>query len=173
MSTKYGSVPTSADGQDHPGASVELRNKQGHSCCLGCCDVRRAVIIVDLVMIFCLAIDIVELVSFSVQQPFDDDELQAAVEAVHGGPSIVIFLIEIALLVVVINGAISFSAEKVAVGLVVFGIGFVSSLCLFNVPSLVITSLFAYPHYYLYQEISSGTMSAENYINEEQSCCCV
>jgi hypothetical protein len=173
MSGIYGSIPTNSTQEDHPGPAVEIRNKQGHSCCLGCCDVRRAVIIVDLIMIFFLMIDIFALISFSRQEPFDDDELQAAVERIHGGLGIMIFLVEIVLLTVAIVGAITFSSEKVAIGLVVFGVAFVTSLFQFNVPAVVMAGFFAYPHYFLYAEINSGVMSAARYSNEEQSCCCV
>jgi hypothetical protein len=173
MSSDYGSVPTNSSDENQHGAVAEIRNKQGHSCCLGCCDVRRAVIIVDLIMICFLLIDIFGIISLSRQEPYDDDELQSAVESIHGGIGIAVFLFEIVLLVVAVRGAITFSVPMVTVGLAVFGLGFIASLFQFNLPGMVITGFFAYPHYYLRYEIKAGIISAETYINEEQSCCCV
>ena len=174
MSKAYGTVPTISTDQTQAGTVIAVKNKRGHSCCGGCCDVRRAVIGVDLVMIGFLLIDILGVASLSKQvQPMDDDELQAAVEKMHGGLGIFMFLVEIALLSVAIWGAATFSAPKVVVGLAVFSIGCITSLVQFNVPAALLTGLFAYPHYFLYTEINSGIMSQENYYNEEQSCCCV
>lgn len=158
---------------------VGLRVKQGHSCCLGCCDVRRAVICVNMMMITFLLMDLFVLLRFSMaekRQQFsfvDDDELQKTVRHMSNGPTIFLFIVEIVLLVITIIGALTFSSLKVVIGLVVYGIGFISSIFRFNLPAIVLMACFAYPHYYLYMEIESGIMSAENYFNEEQSCCCV
>jgi hypothetical protein len=160
--------------QTQMGTVIAVKNKQGHSCCGGCCDVRRAVIVMDLVMIAFLLIDVFGIALFSVrQEPLEDDELQAALEKTHGGVEIFLFVLEIILLTVTIWGAVTFSAPKVALGFAVFGIGCVMSLIEFNLPAVVTSGLFAYPHYFLYREITTGIMSEENYYNEEQSCCCV
>lgn len=160
--------------QTTTGTVIAVKNKQGHSCCGGCCDVRRAVIVVDLVMIAFLIIDIFGIASLGLSdEPLDDDELQAALDRTNSGFKIFFFVLEIVLLSVAIWGAVTFSAPKVGVGLGVFGIGCVMSLIEFNLPAVVTAGLFAYPHYFLYREIVVGIMSEENYYNEEQSCCCV
>lgn len=173
MSKAYGTVPLISTEETYTGAVIAVKNKQGHSCCGGCCDVRRAVIAIDLVMIITLLVEIFGVLTFSAQQPLEDDELQAALDKMHGGIGIFLFVLEITLLSVAIWGAVIFSAPKVAVGLFVFGIGCVLSMLQFNLPAVLMSGLFAYPHYFLYTEISSGIMSEENYYNEEQSCCCV
>lgn len=173
MSREYGSVPIITTGKGPSGTVIEVRNKEGHSCCLGCCDVRRAVIIVDLIMIGMLLVDIIGLYSLTGQEPFDDDESQTAVENMHPWPGIMLFLFEIVLLCLSIVGAVTFSAEKVAVGLAVLGVGCLISLIRVNLPAVIITAIFAYPHYFLYKEIGEGIMSAGNYHNEEESCCCI
>lgn len=175
-SKAYGTVPLISTEQLTQSATlIAVKNKQGHSCCGGCCDVRRAVIVVDLVMIGLLLFDIIGIVSIlhHQTQPLEDDELEQAAQSIHGGFGIFMFLVEIGLLCVAIWGAITFSAQKVSVGLAVYGIGCIMSLVRFNLPAVLVTGLFAYPHYFLYQEINAGIMSQENYYNEEQSCCCV
>jgi hypothetical protein len=179
MSKAYGTVPMISTEQiTQTGTLISVKNKQGHSCCGGCCDVRRAVVVVDLVMIIILLLDIFGLATFShlseeEEELLDDDELQTALATTHSGMKIFSFVMEIILLSVAIWGAVTFSAPKVAAGLAVFGIGCVMSMIEFNLPAVVTAGLFAYPHYFLYQEIVVGIMSEDNYYNEEQSCCCV
>lgn len=160
--------------QTQTGTVIAVKNKQGHSCCGGCCDVRRAVIIVDIIMIFLLFIDIAGIMTITKQRDLlDDDEVQEAIEDSHGTWGIIMFVIEIVLLCVSIWGAVSYSTPKVVVGLGLFSIGCLMSLVQFNLPGALLTGLFAYPHYFLYHEINNGIMNPENYYNEEQSCCCV
>lgn len=175
MSKAYGAVPVISTEDTTTGPLIVVKNKQGHSCFGGCCDVRRAVIAVDLVMIASLLIDIFGILFFSSSkvQPLDDDELQAAMEHLHGGFAIFLLVLEIVLLSMAIWGALIFSARMVALGMAVFAIACVMSMMQFNLPAVVLSGLFAYPHYFLYQEINAGIMSQENYYNEEQSCCCV
>lgn len=47
------------------------------------------------------------------------------------------------------------------------------SLIQFNLGGVLYGAFFAYPHFFLIKEIRAGTMSKENYANEEMSCCCV
>jgi hypothetical protein len=42
-----------------------------------------------------------------------------------------------------------------------------------NIPGFVIGVVFCYPHVVLALEINRGTMSEQNYSNEEHSCCCI
>lgn len=195
----YGSVPSTEPGNGFTTSATMaggIRNKQGHSCCGGCCDTRRAVIIVDILVMTALLIDSMGLYSLadalssksvhtdatptsssssssSTQElGFDDDESeQVVVDAIHYW--IWVFLLEVVLLGISLWGAITFSAPKVAVGLGLFGTGLAFSLAQVNLISAIMSGLCVYPHYFLFQEIRSGIMSKENYYNEEQSCCCV
>jgi hypothetical protein len=47
------------------------------------------------------------------------------------------------------------------------------SLVAVNPIGLVLAALFAYPHFFFIKEVRSGIMSEANYVNVNQSCCCV
>jgi hypothetical protein len=171
MSKAYGTVPL-IEGAEIGTLLPGLRYKRGHSCCGGCCDMRRAVIIVDIIMICSLLSDIFALAAIT-HVPLDDDQVQQELSRVPFGVMMFLFVGELVLFGVAIWGAVTFAAPKVLVGTIVCVFGMVFSLSPFNLALLLINGFFAYPHAVLYNEISSGIMSKENYYNEEQSCCCV
>jgi hypothetical protein len=176
MSKAYGSVPTiegeeieiSATGHVIPAT----REKRGHSCCGVCCDVRRASIIVDAITLVALSFNIVALFAMT-SIDVDDDHVQEALSSLSTPILAAVFIVEVILLGFSIYGAVNFSANLVLVGFVLYCLGVLTSLVPFNVVGVIVNALFAYPHWYLYKEIKSGTMSPSNYYNEEQSCCCV
>ena len=149
-----------------------FRRKQGHSCCGGCCDVRRAVIVVNCVMIGMLFLEIFSL-SLVSHIYTDDDELEEEIERFPAGALMTIFWIEIAIYCIGIWGALEFSTLQLYVALALYTLIFVMNVWVFNLPAMLISGFFAYPHVFLIKEIKEGTMSESNYYNEEQSCCCV
>jgi hypothetical protein len=176
MSKAYGTVPViEGEAVGEAVGVAGMRNKQGHSCCGGCCDVRRASIVLDIMSLVSLVINVFALSAVSTSSIFDDDEVKQKLS--EGMPSagvmIAIFVFEIVLLGITVWGAVSFSAPKVMVGLVVYSIGVLTSMFSLNLVGVVVNVFFAYPHYFLYKEIKDGIMSKDNYYNEEQSCCCV
>jgi hypothetical protein len=54
-----------------------------------------------------------------------------------------------------------------------YGLNAFLSTIAMNIPAFVIGVVFCYPHVVLAQEINRGTMSEQNYPNEEHSCCCI
>ena len=129
--------------------------KLGHNCCGGCCDVRRAVVIVNIINAVLLILGLGSEVTL---------------------PIIVFLVIQtvrILLSVAGIVGAVKFN--QVGVGLAMFGYVFdaVMALLGFNLLGLLFPLMFAYPHGFLIKEIRAGIMTKENYASEEHSCCCV
>jgi hypothetical protein len=140
--------------------------KQGHSCFGGCCDMRRAVLIVNKISFLMQVIHLFVV-------PFEVDL----------GASLSWFFVGIfagMIINIMANiGARTFSACLVGIALFIYAaitIGF-TILSFIATPFLliyaVLCALFCYPHIMLLIEICNGTMTAENYHNEQQSCCCV
>ena len=156
--------------------------KLGHSCCGGCCDMRRAVIIVNIINTVLLTLGLFGVVaarraSNNVDaSQLDDDTLQDALEQFKElplGGFIVIQTIKILLCLAGIVGAVKFN--QVAVGLAMVGYLFDAMMALirFDLIGLVIAGFFTYPHVLFIKEVRDGLMTKENYPNEKQSCCCV
>jgi hypothetical protein len=161
------------------------RVKQGHNCCGGCCDVRRAVIIVDLISVcsvaFALAmlvfldavagkIDMNEITDDAVRADFEE---QLSMLEKYSGITSVILIVEMVFYGMGVYGAISYNQWLVASALVLYSVLVAYNAAYFNIPGVIGNALFAYPHWFLIQEIRSGIMTKENYPNEKHSCCCV
>jgi hypothetical protein len=109
---------------------------------------------------------------------FDDDEVVAAFEELEGYTTSVRVAIALSCTKMILNavgiyGAVTYKVWAVAASLVGYGIEFLVSLIAFDLFTLLMAGFFAYPHYYLIQEIRSGVMSRETYEQEKFSCCCV
>ena len=158
------------------------RSKQGHSCCGGCCDMRRAVIIVDIISVvfvalglltFTVGVQILSNLPTDPNNPTSGEEIQKTVGSIPIGLVIAMGVVKILCYVVGIQGAISFTSWMVQVALVCYVIDFFLNAWQFNIFGMVLIAFFAYPHYFLVQEMKSGIMTPDNYPNEVQSCCCV
>ncbi|CAB9497667.1 expressed unknown protein [Seminavis robusta] len=158
--------------------------KQGHKCCGGCCDMRRATMIVNFVNMGLILLGlwyIVAYISTSSRggQPYqvDDDEVQevyAEADTFQGlGFVVAIMVIRFLCNGCGVYGAYIFHQHFVAVSLAGYILEILFALISFNVAGLLVGVFFAYPHVFLIQEIRAGIMTPENYPNEEQSCCCV
>jgi hypothetical protein len=141
--------------------------RQGHSFCGCMCNMRRAVIIVNIISLICFSIVFFTLIPLSNSQFQDQsDDGGAPFIAV----SVLIFIIHI----LGIGGAVRFSRWMVLVTGVWHGLGFLSSLFRINIGHAVVLGLFAYPHFIFFREIQRGIMGMGTYYaNERQSCCCV
>jgi hypothetical protein len=154
--------------------------KQGHKCCGGCCDVRRAVIIINLVTI---AMTILALMgSLSLRQMDsgevypDDDVNQANIAELTNAPLGVMIahvVIKIILSTLGVLGAMKFNMYMVGLAAASYFFDMVLGFIGLSVIVVVTQALFLYPHFFLIKEIREGIMSKENYPVEKQSCCCV
>lgn len=155
--------------------------KQGHKCCAGCCDVRRAVIIVNIInLIFGTLAFVGILVGRSMlnnpeqyQDAGVDEEVIASIQSIPFVAAIIISIIRLLITIGGIMGAIQYNYILVAVCGIAYVLDTVMALVGLNFLGALISGLFAYPHFFLTQEIKQGIMTKENYHNVEHSCCCV
>jgi hypothetical protein len=154
--------------------------KQGHAFCGGCCDVRRAVVIVNIISITFASLGIVTMVALmtATSASYDDDGVQEAMTAFNEanlsmGLAIAMIAIKLVANGLGIYGAVTYNIWMVGVSLSVYCVDFVMGVVALNIFSMVMVALFAYPHFFFIKEVRSGIMSEANYVNEKQSCCCV
>jgi hypothetical protein len=155
--------------------------KQGHAFCGGCCDVRRAVIIVNIVSIAFASLGLVTvggLMAVSSSASYDDDEVQEAMSSFNEGNLAMGVFFALAAIRIVANalgiyGAVTYNIWMVGISLAAYCIDFAMGVVSVNIVGLVTNALFAYPHFFFIKEVRSGLMSEANYVNEKQSCCCV
>eukprot|EP00542_Grammatophora_oceanica_P017314 CAMPEP_0194048406 /NCGR_PEP_ID=MMETSP0009_2-20130614/27196_1 /TAXON_ID=210454 /ORGANISM="Grammatophora oceanica, Strain CCMP 410" /LENGTH=172 /DNA_ID=CAMNT_0038694259 /DNA_START=51 /DNA_END=569 /DNA_ORIENTATION=- len=158
--------------------------KQGHKCCGGCCDVRRASIIVNIVniiisLLFMLEFIFIDKIVAKDEEVINDEEqlnnLHTAAAIIKKLEGLLVFflMIKIACSAVGIHGAYTFSVPKVGVALGCYTVFLIFDVLTLSFGGILMDAFFAYPHIYLIMEMNEGIMSPENYINEEQSCCCV
>ena len=168
-----------ADGLQVQGQPIRNGFKQGHKCCGGCCDMRRAVIIVNIINCTFLLLAIMSLAAIKGADPdnYTDDEVSKALADVDGesvGAVIAISVIKLAINALGIYGALQYNIIMVGLSCAVYCIDFFFALLAVNIFGLLYAGFFAYPHFFYIKEVKAGTMTPENYpINERQSCCCV
>jgi hypothetical protein len=124
---------------------------------------RRATIIVNIVMIILTALHLVVL-----NIPLDGDD--SPTFPVPLGCSITLAVVAYGL---GIYGALIFMPWMVLVSLLSYTVLFVMSAIQGDIWTLCFAGFFAYPHVVFLKELKEGIMSLDNYDNEIQSCCCV
>lgn len=165
-----------------PGQVVGTR-PQGHLCCGCCCDMRRAVIIVNLISLglsvpYFRAIVIGTLLSLLVRNRSDNDT--AAENMSYDGdqtsePSLM-YILFLPLLYAAgyllgLLGAVRFNVHMVAVAAVLLVTIVIHSLVHYNFVLWILPALFLYPHVCFIHQFYQGTMTKENYPNEMKACC--
>jgi hypothetical protein len=153
------------DDRAKQGTMSDDKVKQGHSCCGCCCDMRRAVIIVNIINLVSLLIQVILFLSVDV-------------DGVNTTLFIVASIIGFVVLFVGIIGANQFNKWLVGIAGFFYAANVIYLLVLsFAAPSLLFSAalsvLYVYPHVMFVVENGKGIMTQENYKNEEQSCCCV
>jgi hypothetical protein len=164
---------------------------QGHRCCgrngSGCCDMRRAVVIVNVVDIaICIFYALYfALLAEAVEETPDDafnggggggGTSKAQIEGVMIRMEhvfIILSAIKIPLNGLGIYGALKFKHWPVMVALVAYSIQVFLHVFSFSFGGLLLSGFFAYPHVVFLKELKSGVMSEMNYPTERFSCCCV
>jgi hypothetical protein len=158
-------------------SATRLGSKQGHSCCGSCCDMRRAVIIVNSIMMVLMTIVTLGfVVGMEAMENADDDAVKAAstqLQSVPVAALIFINLVQIACYGFGIVGAINFNNCYVIAAIVAYCANLLGALIQVNVGGILLAGFFLYPHIFFYKEVKAETMTSENYPNEIQSCCCV
>jgi hypothetical protein len=161
-------------------ATVMGTGKQGHAFCGGCCDVRRAVIIVNVISITFASVGLIAMggLMAATSATYDDDAVQETMSAFNEANLSMGIVIALSAIRIVANsigiyGAVTYNIWMVGASLLAYCFDFVMGVVSMNVGGLVMIALFAYPHFFFIKEVRSGIMSEANYVNEKQSCCCV
>jgi hypothetical protein len=158
---------------------MENGPKRGHKCCGGCCDVRRAVIIVNIISSAVLLITIWSTVAGKIMSQtmvLDDDKAQQGIDSVAVTPIWpIIALLAVITVVHILGvvGAIFYQTWMVAISALGYFVPMIVGLIQLNPFYVIFNTLFFYPHYFLIKEVRQEIMTKENYHNEKMSCCCV
>ena len=160
-------------------ASTVTESRQGHLYCGFMCDMRRAVMIVNLITIG-MALSSITLVRVLSRDDFvnnyDDDFTKFELQSLGNskGKTIAYGVFTIACALVGATGAFIYDTNMVLVGAAYHSL---NTILKFFPPtgfwSIVVASLLAYPHFPFIVERRRGIMTRENYPNEMHSCCCV
>ena len=172
-------------------ATSKENGKQGHIYCGVCCDMRRAVMIVNILSIFNVIFQMVSIAGFTSliknRNPEDFATIVGLERAMTG-----VFIMSITSIFFSLGafyGAFKYKVLPVmmqtAFTIIYF---FVVNLMFLRVSrnhsefqfgpvnwviAVMVSLLFIYPHAMLITELRSGLMSAETYAREKHSCCCV
>lgn len=160
---KDGGASTTSTGANSPGI------RQGRLFFGFCCDMRRAVIVVNLVTISLVVLSDILLLVMPSDPDSDGEFAQVAIKKEVVGMSLTVLLLS----AFGIFGALKLEYWIIVLVCFFYGSNAVFYLILLHLPGFVISVLFCCPHFVLAQEISKGIMSEENYPNEKHSCCCV
>ena len=159
-------------------ATPVMRRRQGHLCCEGwdlcdiccegCCDVRRAVIVLCILSIVGNSIGLI--FNVIVMMPLEDEDY--AKDSVYMSLKQVITLQCIALISASSSlvGASTFNKFLVMVNVIYL----TASIFIFATPSAwlaIVNAFWLYPHIVLVNHIHKGVMSKEKYPYERQCCC--
>jgi hypothetical protein len=146
------------------------------------CDMRRAVIIVNLVTIIVsigllLLLLVTRRVTAQIQDDFQDDQVQSAAADQWSKIENVSYVYHVFLRIVCaalgVLGGLFFHGILVAFSAVSLLVDFGVSIVLRDWVGIFMSPIFLYPHLMFLRYLRSGLMSPENYRNEMQSCCCV
>ena len=161
--------------------------KKGSMCCGGCCDMRRAVIILNTIGIILGLIAVIAYSSTDVLVQSLNEEVQKVFEDALLTTYILIG-IGIAASLVGIWGAYSYNILGVGFSAFIIVAFFITETVMaiqfvnkYDLPlptvnilvGALIDALVLYPHVGLIVEIKNGTMTPETYPREKASCCCV
>jgi hypothetical protein len=178
---------------------MHLQPKQGAKCCGCCCDYRRAVIILNIILtvlgIFAVIIYSQGTRTIGKQLDLDDDGLTDIVEDSYR-QSAILAGIGVFGSIVAIIGAYSYNIYMVGFNILYMILSYMLTIVFTNkafdtleedytgdedIPTpigsyifqAVIVCLFIYPQVGFMFEVKGGILSAKTYLREEHSCCCI
>jgi hypothetical protein len=156
--------------------------KRVHRCCGGCCDFRRAVIIVNVIgLVFNGLMFIAALAGLSLgnsatngaNSTANDDIFAGSDAKMFFGILVVVTVLCMASQVLGICGAVDFNVYMVGVCFVSYVLMFVVSVVFCSIQGMLINGFFAYPHFFFIKQVRDGILSDLTYPMQKQSCCCV
>jgi hypothetical protein len=146
--------------------------RQGHRFMIFCCDMRRAVIILDAITISFVLLHLILFLGFGIQLEADTGGTSTfQVQSVQ--KAILVGLAGVAMPGLGIYGALTYKYYFLALAALYFGYQFFLDLFTLNLLSIMWSAVYVYAHAVLTNEMSTGIMTEENYPSEKYSCCCV
>ena len=144
MSNNYGAIPTEAS---EAITQPFRRSRKEGAVFLGCCDMRRAVIIMDTTNLVLLVVQMMMYMAVVQSEQYDRKMIVAARSLLR------ICVMEALLCLISLWGALSFSQKMVFAGIVNFGVGVAAGFALSSLPGILFNLLFLAPHVMLFMEI--------------------
>jgi hypothetical protein len=144
MSIPYGAVPeeeSSTSTFDQP------RRKQGKTF-FGFCDMRQAAINLNTLNLGLLVFQMYLYLMVMISEDSGHQLIVAARDMLR------VCILEAILVLVAIWGAVVFNSQAVFAGVIFYGIGIIVSICLVNLPGVLINGLFLFPSIMLCMEIN-------------------
>jgi hypothetical protein len=144
--------------------------RQGHRFMIFCCDMRRAVIILDAITISLALLHIILFLGFGIQFEADTG---GSFQVPSVGKAILVGVVGVFMPGCGLYGALKYKYQFVALAAFYFGFQIFLHLLTLNFFSIICGAVFLYVHAVLVKEMNTGIMTEENYPNEKYSCCCV
>lgn len=188
--SKYTDITSNSDSND---STIDRRTKRGHTCCGCCCDVRRAVVIVDSITAILQFVGIIGYLCIVAIFLFPEEF--STITLSYWFAIITFNLFYFLAMVGGCIGAIRYNKHLIGIAVPFYGVGIVLDFMGILQPlgwktlSMILTAqnqyvgfvltillqvCFAYPHFVLIHEIRAGIMTDMNYmLHEKKSCCCV
>jgi hypothetical protein len=153
--------------------SQNNRTKQGHSFLFCLCDMRRAVIIVDIVgVILNNAIIAYTIITFD--EPGEGEEIPRDIMLYGLWPRIAFLSAYGVCRLCGMFGALTFSILPILIALLMEIVHIIFCMLAKEWVGIPLCLIILYPHPFLCRELYSGIMTKENYKSDErQSCCCI
>jgi hypothetical protein len=185
-------MSTTDDTNEHAMPEETSYERKGRSCCFCFCDMRRAVIILNMIAILAGIADLTG--TYFILDATKDDVAEEASQQMDALDDLwrkLIALISVGFgtSLVAIVGAVMFSRRMVALNagyvvvsqtlIIYFSLDAANDVDEYSygavnmLSPIIKTVMMVFAHLSFVREVSEGIMSKENYHNEEQSCCCV
>ena len=178
---------------DEVDESIDQQQKQGHSFCFCCCDVRRATIVVNLINILSSIITLASVVEVhreaqELEETGNEDEISGIHQMKEGMQAIVVIaIIGWLLSFAAIWGALKFRFFPILINVIYMVVSFFASGVILTITSrqhepfefyalnwiinAISTGIYIYPQIMYLLEVRSGILSAETYDREKKWCC--
>jgi len=167
---------------------MDPEERKSHLCCGSCCDLIRAVMIVDCVDILLAILLIVisfiglggqyistiDFTTFDNMEDLDDDEEIDMMKYERKESTVVIILVGCGILFSLLGILGAYKQNKYLVLLtgIWYLVDLVRSIVVGQWFFPIVTVCFAYPHFALFDALHRGKITKENYTTTEQHCCC-
>lgn len=179
---------TGTDTIKPPGFLEELlgpqKGRENHLYFGCCCDVRRAVLILNILTIVMSFVSMIVFFVFvrmtqdhaseiteEMSEDMSEEDFKTYLNVFEGFMD-AFMLISIFLHAFGVHGALKYKTWAIKVAAVAYGIPFTWAVLNFDFVTFILGGVFLYPHIVLIKEIETGVMTSYNYENVQACCVC-